>query len=39
MEKDELISELCSYQYEKEWFEFKENFDNDNDLGEYMPRF
>lgn len=36
MEKDELINELCSYQYEKEWFEFKENFDNDNELGEYI---
>ncbi|MGM9813471.1 MAG: RNA-binding domain-containing protein [Candidatus Enteromonas sp.] len=31
-----MIDELCSYQYEKEWFEFKENFDNDNELGEYI---
>lgn len=36
MEKDELINELCSYQYKKEWFEFKKNFDNDNELGEYI---
>ena len=34
MDLNELINELCSYQYEKEWFEFKENFDNDNELGE-----
>ena len=36
MELNELIKELCSYKYEKEWFEFKENFDNDNELGEYI---
>lgn len=36
MDLNELINELCSYQYEKEWFEFKENFDNDNELGEYI---
>ena len=36
MELNELIEELCSYKYEKEWFEFKENFDNDNELGEYI---
>ncbi|HAS55875.1 MAG TPA: transcriptional regulator [Firmicutes bacterium] len=36
MDLNELIDELCSYKYEKEWFEFKENFDNDNELGEYI---
>ncbi len=36
MESKEIIDELCSYQYEKEWFEFKESFDNDNELGEYI---
>lgn len=33
---ENVLSELCSYQYEKEWFEFKENYDNDNELGEYI---
>jgi len=32
----DLLDELCSYEYEKEWFEFKENFDNDDELGEYI---
>lgn len=31
-----LLDELRSYRYEKEWFEFKENFENDNELGEYI---
>ena len=32
----ELIDELCAYDSEREWFEFKENFDNDEELGEYI---
>lgn len=33
---DGLIKDLCSYKYEKEWFEFKENFNNEYELGEYI---
>ncbi len=36
MNLQEIIEELCSYEFEKEWFEFKENFDNDDELGEYI---
>ncbi len=36
MNLKEIIEELCSYEFEKEWFEFKENFDNDDELGEYI---
>ena len=36
MNISEVLDELCSYEYEKEWFEFKENFDNDDELGEYI---
>lgn len=33
---DELIAELCSYNFEKEWFEFKENWFEPTELGEYI---
>lgn len=32
----DTLDELCAYEFEKEWFEFKENFDNDDELGEYI---
>lgn len=35
MDLNKLIDELCLYKYDKEWFEFKENFDNDSELGKY----
>lgn len=33
---NETIRELCSYKTEKEWFEFKLNWFNANELGEYI---
>lgn len=30
------IKELCSYNDEQEWFEFKENWFEPNELGEYI---
>ena len=36
MQLKSIVTELCSYQFEKEWFEFKENYENDNELGEYI---
>lgn len=32
----DILDEICSYEFEKEWFEFKENFDNDDEIGEYI---
>ena len=36
MKIKEIINELCSYSDEKEWFEFKENWFNAVQLGEYI---
>ncbi len=36
METEELLDELCSYEFEKEWFEFKLNYENDDEIGEYI---
>lgn len=33
---EKLINELCSYPYEKEWFEFKENWFEADELGKYI---
>ena len=32
----ELLNELCSYPTEREWFEFKENWYEPVQLGEYI---
>lgn len=31
-----IIEELRAYDTEREWFEFKENWFNSNELGEYI---
>lgn len=36
MELSNLINELISFKYEKEWFEFKENMKSDSEIGEYI---
>ena len=36
MKIEELIKELISFKYEKEWFEFKLNMNNDYEIGEYI---
>lgn len=36
MDLVKVIEEIRSYEFEKEWFEFKENFDDDYELGEYI---
>ena len=36
MELNNLINELISFKYEKEWFEFKENMKSDSEIGEYI---
>ena len=32
----EIIEELCAYDSEREWFEFKENWFSASELGEYI---
>ncbi len=32
----DLVNELCSYHGEKEWLEFKLNWFNPDELGEYI---
>ena len=36
MIKEKDIELMLSYKHEKEWFEFKSNFLNDDELGEYI---
>lgn len=36
MDVEKVIEELCSYPFEKEWFEFKENWFEARALGEYV---
>lgn len=33
MDFKNLLNELCAFDYEKEWFEFKENWFEDDELG------
>ena len=33
---NQIINELCLYDTEHEWFEFKENWFNASELGEYI---
>lgn len=36
MDLADLVKDLLSYSFEKEWFEFKENMKSDYELGEYI---
>ena len=36
MDVNEVINELCAYEQELEWFEFKENWFDPVELGEYI---
>jgi hypothetical protein len=31
-----LYLKVCNYDFEREWFEFKENWYRENELGEYV---
>lgn len=39
METEELLDELCSYEFEKEWYKFKLNYENDDEIGDISPRY
>lgn len=36
MKYDALVNEILSHKYEEEWFELKENFQKDDEIGEYI---